>query len=142
MGRKEKKASRPCIAFAMRDPKMAYEHLQTGSVPVIQYGSTFDGKPIHTCDDGERTLCRCKLCGGYFLVQDSERRDFSTGNDEYFTDFFPVSGPEDAEMLNRKFDGYQIEFGFPGKYLAQDNTSAPHWTENAEGKKRHENRRL
>ena len=44
-----------------------------------------------------------------------------------YCDMFPVSGAEEAEQLNRDFDGYQIEVKFQGKYLVHDNNHTPHW---------------
>ena len=96
-------------------------------VSVTDYGDTCNKHPLYTWDDGHRTLVRCKNCGGYALVQFSEFHAFSDGNDSYYCDMFPVSGAEEAEQLNRDFDGYQIEGKLQGKYLVRDNNDAPHW---------------
>ena len=120
----------PCIAFSMKDPIMAWSHLRAKKKIIVNYGSSYKGKTIHTWDDGERILYRCELCGGYYLLQDSELHCFSGDDDRYYSDYFPVSDPEEAERLNREYDGLQIELGFPGRFLVQDNDSAPHWQEN------------
>ena len=118
-------SGRPCVGFSMEDAQEAYNHMQFE--PVTDYGDTCNKHPLYTWDDGHRTLVRCKNCGGYALVQFSEFHAFSDGNDSYYCDMFPVSGAEEAEQLNRDFDGYQIEEKFQGKYLVRDNNDAPHW---------------
>ena len=42
-------------------------------------------------------------------------------DDDYYSDFFPVSSPEEADELNRRYDGYAIERAFPRRYLMKTN---------------------
>ena len=119
-----------CVAFRMADPNKAWKHLRSKPQPLVRYGSSFEGKAIHTWDDGERVLFRCGLCGGYYLLQDSEFHSISGDDDRFYSDYFPVTGYDDAERLNRKYDGLQIELEFPGRYLIQDNASPPSWKGN------------
>ena len=118
---------KPCIAFSMENAMDAWKHLRGNMAIVVNYGDEFEGKTLHTWDAGERVLCRCNLCGGYVLWQDSEFHSF-TDHDSYYTNVFPVSGEEEAEELNRKWDGWEIEDEFPGRYLIQDNNYEPHWS--------------
>ena len=111
----------------MDDPKEAWYHLQANNDIIVSYGSSFEGKTLHTWDDGERILFQCRDCGVFFLWQDSEFHSFSDDDDRYYSDYFPVEGLEDAQRLNRELDGFEIERRFPGRYLVQDNDSAPHW---------------
>ena len=114
-----------CIGFNMEDPVEAYNHMDLELVE--EYGSRAYGHVLYTWDEGERCLCRCKNCGGYVLVQSSEYHDMSDGDDGYYTDYFPVGSPEEADELNRKFDGYEIEFESGIRFLIWD-VSAPHWS--------------
>ena len=92
----------------------------------MSYGSSSEGKQLHTWDDGERILYRCRKCGGYFLLQDSEFHNFQ-GDDRFYSDYFPIFDPQEAERLNREYDGYELEMSFPGRYLVQDNDAPAHW---------------
>ena len=116
--------AKACIAFGMDSATEAWHHLLGDRQLVINYGNEFEGKYLHTWDDGERILFRCKECGGYFLYQTSE---YHGRDDSYYHDFFPVTGPEEAESLNRRWNGWQIEDYFPDRYLIQDDNWAPHW---------------
>ena len=114
-----------CIGFSMKDPVEAYCHMDLE--PIEEYGSQAYGNILHTWDAGERFLCRCKNCGGYVLVQQSEYHDMSGGNDCYYTDYFPVESPEAADDLNRKYDGFDIEFESGIRFLIPD-FPIPHWS--------------
>ena len=105
---------KPCIAFEMEDPRAAHAHMNLERI--IDYGDFAYGHWLQPWDDGGRRLCRCKACGGYVLVQDSEFHS-TYGNDSYYTDFYPVSGPEEADQLNRLYDGLELENKFPRKFL-------------------------
>lgn len=82
--------AKACIAFGMDSATEAWRHLMGDRQLVINYGNEFEGKYLHTWDDGERILFRCKECGGYFLYQTSE---YHGRDDSYYHDFFPVTGP-------------------------------------------------
>lgn len=112
-----------CIAFQMAEAKDAFDHMVLESV--CNYGSHAYGHSLHTWDEGERILCRCKNCGGYVLIQMSEFHSFS-GNDSYYSDYFPVESEAEADELNRKYGGFEIESKFEGRYLIRDG-SKPHW---------------
>lgn len=115
----------PCAAFAMESAKDAYEHIQ-GYRPVKHYGEGRIGHYYHTWDGGTgRHLCRCAKCGGYILVQ---RSGYHGEEDVYYGDYFPVSSPEEAEELNMKYDGWEIEDCFPGRYLIENGGPASWYT--------------
>ena len=68
--------------------------------------------------EGYRHLGRCPKCRGYILVQRSECHG---AIDDYYGDFFQVSGPAEAEAINAKYDGDTIEKAFPTRYLTETN---------------------
>ena len=113
-----------CIGFKMKDAVEAFEHMDLQVVE--SYGDYAYGHILHTWDDGERYLCRCKNCGGYVLIQNSEFHCMTDGDDSYYHDRFPVDSPEEADELNRKYDGFQIEFDSGIRYLIGD--GGPHWS--------------
>ena len=116
--------NKPCIAFSMTDAKEAMAHTENREA-VIRYSWQCNGHLLHTWDDGERILFRCSTCGGYILVQLSDFHGM--GDDEYFVDYFLVSNEKEAEDLNPKHDGFEIEEAFPGRYLMVEGFAAPHW---------------
>lgn len=119
---------RECIAFEMDDPIEAKRHME---LEVIRdYGASAHGHALHCWDEGSRCLAKCQNCGGYVLIQSSE---FHGMEDDYYTDFFPVCGEEEAEELNRRYDGFTIEHCFPRKYLMMTNLRL-HWSKAAEAR--------
>lgn len=106
----------PCAAFAMQDAQAAYEHLSDYKV-VKHYGEGKQGHWYHTWDDGYRHLGVCPKCHGFILVQRSE---YHGEEDSYYGDFFPVTGPDEAESLNAKYDGWEIEDHFHGRFLIEN----------------------
>ena len=114
-----------CIGFEMEDASEAYEHM---SLELVEdYGGRAYGNYLYTWDDGDRCLCRCKVCGGYVLVQSSEFHSMSDGNDSYYTDYFPVDSPEAADELNRRYDGFAIESDSGIRFMIRDG-GKPHWS--------------
>ena len=103
----------------------AFEHFKHNLNTVEDYGYRCGEHHLHTWDDGRRVLLQCEACGGYVLLQQSE---YHGSNDSYYYDYFPVSGPEEAAELNRKFDGYAIENEFPGRFIIRDSGKEPHWS--------------
>lgn len=97
-----------CIAFEMKDANEAAKHL-SGYEVIKDYGDQAYGHCLHTWDDGERILAKCPKCGGYILIQQSEFHSFTDGDDSYYRDYFPVSGEEDADEMNQKYDGFALE---------------------------------
>lgn len=114
---------KPCIGFSMENAVEAYKHMETEAVE--EYGDHFNNNWLHTWDDGERVLLRCKNCGGYILCQTSEYHGME--DDDYYADYFPVSGSDEAHKLNEQFDGDAIETDFPGRWLICDPCRTPHW---------------
>ena len=107
---------KPCVAFQMESAREAWEHIRKVQTVVIDYGEVFEKNLLFVWDDGGRKLLRCKRCGGYMLCQSSERHDY----DDSYDSCFPVTGPEEAEELNRRWNGEQIESYFPERYLHVD----------------------
>lgn len=113
-----------CVGFDMVDVRDALDHMR---YEVIEnYGDCAYGHYLHTWDDGKRLLARYKNCGGYILIQRSEYHSI-TGDDGYYTDYFPVGSPRDADALNREFNGFGIESRFTRRYLMETNGQW-HWS--------------
>ncbi len=123
----EKLMDKRCIAFSMKDPNEALEHMHWDGI-LIKYGGFAYGHCLYTWDDGERFLVRCSNCGGYILVQKSEFHSFSDGDDDYYVDYFPVDSPEEVDRLNREFDGFTIEQKFPERFLMRTNLYHVKWS--------------
>ena len=119
----EKKIQEPtvklCVAFEMDNAEEAWDHLSFEIVE--EYGDTKYGHDLYTWDRGDRTLLRCRTCGGFVLRQSSVYESFDDGEDDHYDDYFPVSGPEEADALNRKYDGFSIERQYPGHWLMRTN---------------------
>lgn len=111
----------PCIGFSMEDAKKAYEHMDKELVK--DYGDICGKNILHTWDDGHRALLRCKNCGGYILLQFSEFHGMD--DDCYYVDYFPVTGPKEAQEINEKYNGEKIEEEFPQRWMIAD--GRPHW---------------
>ena len=109
----------PCEAFSFDDAVEAHKHIK--SIPLIDYGDRQYGHFLHTWDDGGRRLVKCANCGGLILIQSSEFHSFSDSPDSYYVDYFPVSSSEEADEINRRYSGSEIEYGFPKRYLMRTN---------------------
>ena len=109
---------KPCMGFTMTDPEEAYAHMNYEVVE--HYGDKYNGHYLYLWDEGYKLLGRCKACGGYILIQRSEMHG---SEDDYYGDYFPVSGSEEAKGLNERYDGYQLEEEFPERYLMESNGS-------------------
>lgn len=106
-----------CIAFQFDDVREAKAHMD---LEVIQdYGDSAYGHLLYCWDDGHRFLARCRKCGGYVLVQSSEYH--GAIDDDYYTDYFPVRGADEADELNRLYNGFDIEAAFKKRYLMMTN---------------------
>ena len=118
--------NRACIGFEMDNAEEARIHMDFEIIE--NYGDEAYGHILHTWDDGERMLARCRKCGGYILIQKSEFHSFSDdGADSYYTDYFPVNGTEEVDELNRKYDGFALETSFPVRFLCETN-GRYHWS--------------
>ena len=89
-----------CIAFEMKNAEEAWLHMRGYDI-VERYGDRCNNHWLHTWDDGERYLAKCRNCGGYILVQNSE---FHGIDDDCYSDYFPVTSPAEAHMLNNQFE--------------------------------------
>ncbi|MBR2671421.1 MAG: hypothetical protein IKE27_04400 [Oscillospiraceae bacterium] len=119
-----------CHIFDIYDPNEAWNSMDNEIVK--DYGDYCNGHYLYTWDDGGRKLMRCRKCGGYILMQKSEFHSFMD-DDSYYTDFFPVSGDEEAQMLNEKYSGFALEGQFPGRYLMRSDGQCS-WSRPFEGK--------
>lgn len=111
--------TRICIAFAMEEAKCAYKHIDENWETVTRYGDAAYGHELYVWDDGCRILGRCRECGAFILKQVSEYHGME--DDDYYVDYFPVADPEEADRLNRQYDGFAIERAFPHRYLMKTN---------------------
>ena len=123
-----------CEAFFMDDPRKAYEHIDKHAVVVDSYGSSAFGHDLYVWDEGYRDLLYCPVCDAYILKQKSEYHGME--DDDYYSDYFPVSGSKEAAELNLYLDGYAIEQKFPRRYLMKTNhrfSWSPHPKEGPDG---------
>ncbi len=114
----------PCIGFTMENAAEALSHMDKELVE--DYGGFCNDHYLYIGDDGKRLLYKCKRCGGFILAQCYEV--FGEFDDEYFVDYFPVSGQEEAADLNERYDGHQIKELFAGKYITLDNYMNAYWS--------------
>lgn len=119
-----------CVAFEMVDPKDALEHIQNNIEYIKKYVEEDYPHPLYTWDDGYRVLGKCKKCGAYILLQSSEYHAFDDGGDSYYKDYFPVENEEDAEELNRNYNGVTIERDLDRIWLAVTNGEVSWQNEN------------
>ena len=111
----------PCVGFSMEDAEKAYEHMDKELVK--DYGYICGKNILHTWDDGHRALLRCKNCGGYILFQFSEFHGMD--DDCYYVDYFPVTGPKEAQEINEKYNGENVEEEFRQRWMIDD--GRPQW---------------
>lgn len=110
-----------CIAFEMEDAKKALNHIKENWEEIEEYDNHKYGHPLYVWDSGCRVLGRCKSCNKLILYQCSEFHG-QDGNDSYYDDYFPVSSAEEAEELNKKYDGFEIESNLDKKWLCITNS--------------------
>ena len=108
-----------CKGFDLPTAKEAYEHFHGNLTMICDYGDKCNGHYLHTWDDGKRLLCRCDACGGLVLVQESEYHGDEC--DDYYTDYFPVASPQQAELLNEEYGGFQLEQEWKDKAVFSTN---------------------
>jgi tetratricopeptide (TPR) repeat protein len=107
-----------CCIFSFPDADAAARNFDFEIVE--SYGDAYrdcHGKVVHylhTWDDGDRTLIRCRKCGALLLRQDSEIHDMSYGNDSYYTRLVPVESRDEALAYNKKYSGYALENEYKG----------------------------
>ena len=116
-----------CIAFDMKNPHEALNHIRKNWKLIKRYDNNKYDHPLYTFDDGFRVLGLCKECNKYILLQSSEFHSFSS-EDSYYDDYFPISSKEEAEELNKKYDGFEIEKSFGKKWLCITNSHC-NWKE-------------
>ena len=102
-----------CEGFDLGTVREAYEHFRGHLVLVKDYGDVCNGHCLHAWDDGWRRLYRCTVCGGLVLVQQSEFHGYE--HDDYYTDYFPVDSEDEAQQLNEKYGGFDLEMSWKGK---------------------------
>ncbi len=69
---------------------------------------------------------------GYILIQNSEFHSFSDNTDDsYYTDYFFLESAEEADELNARYDGFEIERKYKQKYLCITNGRL-HWSAGGE----------
>ena len=108
-----------CKGFNLDSVRKTYEHFRGHLIMLKDYGDVCNGHCLHAWDDGGRRLYRCTVCGGLVLRQVSEFHGFE--NDDYYTDFFPVDSEEEANQLNEKYSGYELEKTWTGKRVFLNN---------------------
>ena len=67
---------------------------------------------LYRWDDGKngyRKLVRCRECGRFFLVQCYKLNKFSDNADVLYEDWYAVDDEAQADLLNRKYTGIQLE---------------------------------
>ena len=112
-----------CCLFDFDDAQTAYDHMEMEFV--FFYGAAYYNPKgrlehyLHTWDEGARSLVKCKKCGAFFLVQDSE---YHGREDSYYTDWYQVEGEKEAERLNAMFDGYALESRYHAPWIKKTNS--------------------
>jgi len=96
-----------CCIFSENSPEAAMKKLHWAKVE--EYGSFAHGHSLHTWDSGERFLARCSSCEKLLLIQDSEYSDPFTWKDDDYRDIYPVKSVEEAEEINKQYDGFSLE---------------------------------
>ena len=109
-----------CKAFDM-NAENALKHIRENWEVVEKYDNDEYDHPLYTWDDGYRILGKCKECNQLILLQRSEYHDFTNGEDSLYSDYFAVSSPEEADDLNKKYNGFDIEFKCNKKWLCVTN---------------------
>lgn len=67
---------------------------------------------LYRWDDGKsgyRSLVRCRECGSFFLVQCYKLNKFSDKADILYEDWYAVDNEAQADLLNGKYTGVQLE---------------------------------
>lgn len=108
-----------CMAYYMENASDAWNHMKLE--PVKRYGCYAYGHRLYEFDKGERVLYQCSNCGGYVLAQHSQSEPHTYDDDDlyaHYHDYFFVSGPGEADMLNKRFDGDKILSQYRKRYLA------------------------
>lgn len=59
------------------------------------------------------SLWQCKECGAFFLLQEIERIDWSTGDDTWTDDYYQVESPEHADKLVSESDSLLLVYDGP-----------------------------
>lgn len=113
-----------CKAFTMESPSEAVVHIKNNCDRVADYGDMAYGHILHTWDDGNRTLRYCRECKAYIFTQNSE---YHGPEDGYYTDIYAVESPEEAEELNKKYNGWDLETDYKSKYPQLSYTSGHGW---------------
>ena len=86
------------------------QEFDKGNLEFIRnYGSRCNGHSLHTWDEGDRSLFRCRKCGCYVMEQYSEIHM----PDRTYIDYIPVRDERHAEEVNDKYDGWSIEREYP-----------------------------
>lgn len=77
---------------------------------------------LYRWDDGKngyRKLVRCKKCGRFYLVQCYRLNKFSDNSDIQYEDWYPVEDEAEADLLNRKYTGIELEHKMEEVYRSQ-----------------------
>ena len=104
-----------CVGFDLPTAAEAFEHFRGMLEELWDYGDMCNGHCLHTWDDGGRKLYRCRNCGGLILVQESEYH--GEEYNDYYTDYIPVDTVQEAEQLNERYGGFEMETEWKGKKI-------------------------
>lgn len=77
---------------------------------------------LYRWDDGKngyRKLVRCEKCGSFYLVQCYKLNKFSDNSDIQYEDWYPVDDEAQADLLNRKYTGIELEHRMKEVYRSQ-----------------------
>jgi len=110
-----------CCIFDYEDAPTAFKNFKYNVIKDIgKTVYTEDGKPkhsAHTWHSGGRKIVQCIKCGAIFVYQHSEYWPNNGDPDSYYYDYFLVDSIEQANFLNDKFDGWELERSFEGLKL-------------------------
>ena len=96
-------AAHICHIYEIEDAKEAGKDFETEFVKSYGSSTEYQGVVIHSnheCEEGGRSLVRCKKCGALLLSQHSSFEAMDSDYDGSFRDWLPVWSEEEAELLN------------------------------------------
>ena len=102
-----------CKAFTMESPREALSHINENCDLVEDYGDTAYGHDLYAWDAGGRTLKYCRECKAYIFIQGSEDRGSEA---RCYTDVYAVKSPKEADKLNKKYSGWDLDYNYKSKY--------------------------
>lgn len=107
-----------CCIFSHEDASMAVKHFEYDVIRDLgKKAYNKDGSIKHSnhlFDLGGRKIIQCKNCKAIFLYQWSEFHDSIGDQDSYYENYFLVGNLVEANNLNTKYSGFELETKYNG----------------------------